>query len=83
MQLVKQSDLQNFNLFLKTSVFSILGATLIRSIEAWRECLNKDFVIDADLTDLSKAFDCVLHGLLITNLEAYRLGEKALSYIYL
>ena len=56
---------------------------LIRLIEEWREYLDKDFVVGAVITDLSKAFDCILHDLLIAKFEAYGLGEKALSYIFL
>ena len=53
-----------------------------RLIEEWREHLDKYFVIGAVLADLSKAFDCIPHDKLIAKLEAYSLGEKALSYIY-
>ena len=56
--------------------------TSIHLIEKWRESLDKDFVVGAVLTDLSKAFDCIPHDLLIAKLGAYSLGEKALSYIY-
>ena len=51
---------------------------LISLIEEWREYLDKDFVVGAVMTD----FDCILHDLLIAKLDAYDLGEKALSYIF-
>ena len=55
---------------------------LISLIEEWREYLDKKFVISTVFTDLSNAFDCVPHSLLIAKLKFYRLGGKALSYIY-
>ena len=48
----------------------------------WENILIKGFVVGAVLTDLSKAFDCIPHDLLIAKLEAYGLGEKALSFIF-
>ena len=55
---------------------------LLRLIEEWREYLDKDFVVGAVMTDLSKAFDCIPNDLLIAKLEAYGLGGKTLSYIF-
>ena len=55
---------------------------LISLIEEWREYLDKKFVISTVFTDLSNAFDCVPHSLLIAKLKFYALGGEALSYIY-
>ena len=56
---------------------------LIRLIEEWRSRLDNDYVVGAILMDLSKAFDCIPHDLLITKLAAYGLDEKSLVYIYI
>ena len=35
--------------------------------EKWRRCLDKKAKADVLLIDLSKAFDCLVHGLLIAD----------------
>ena len=55
---------------------------LIRMVEEWKENLDNNFIVGAVLTDLSKAFDCKLHDLLIAKLSAYGLNSDSLCYIY-
>ena len=55
---------------------------LIRLLEEWREKLDKSFVVGAVLMDLSKAFDCIPHGLIIAKLAAYGIERKTLRLIY-
>ena len=54
---------------------------IIRLLEEWRKKLDDNFVVGAVLTDLSKAFDCIPHDLLIAKLAACGLSEEALIYI--
>ena len=55
---------------------------LIRMVEEWKENLDNNFIVGAVLTDLSKAFDCIPHNLLIAKLLAYGLNSDSLCYIY-
>ena len=55
---------------------------LIRLLEEWKKCLDNNYVVGGVLTDLSKAFDCVPHDLLIAKLEAYGINENLLAYLH-
>ena len=55
---------------------------MTRLVDEWREHLDKNFVVGAVLTDLSKAFDYIAHDLLIAKIAAYGFSDTALRYIY-
>ena len=55
---------------------------LISLIEKWKKSIDNGGAFGALITDLSKAFDCLSHELLIAKLEAYGFDEKSLKLIY-
>ena len=54
---------------------------LIRLIEEWKGYLDKNYYVGAVLLDLSKAFDCVPHDLIIAKMHAYGFNMDALKLI--
>ena len=61
--------------------FSVL-TTLLPMIEKGRESLDSGGNFEALLTDLSKAFDCFSHVLLISKFNAYGLDMPSLKLLH-
>ena len=83
--------LEAFKTFIDTFLSEYIAAyrehyssnhVLIRLIENWKKALDEKFFVGAVLMDLSKAFDCIPHDLLIAKLHAYRFSEKTVTFIY-
>ena len=60
-----------------------LTSHVIRShmIEDWKKSLDKNEYLAAILMDLSKAFGCLPHDLLLMKLKAYGLSQSALEML--
>ena len=55
---------------------------LLPMTDKWRKSLDTGGVFRALLADLSKAFDCLPHELLITKLHAYRVEIPSLKLLH-
>ena len=53
---------------------------LLRLLEEWREHLDNNKIVGGILMDLSKAFDCVPHDLLLAKLAAYGIDDGLILY---
>ena len=85
----REPYMNNFHIILKIFFIllylhldQVLAATLLKIVEDWKKAIDCNQYTAAVLMDLSKAFDCLPHDLLILKLEAYGLSKSALDLMY-
>ena len=54
---------------------------LLNLLKNWQKCLDKSGVVGTVLMDLSKAYDCLPHDLLLAKLSAYGFDSSAITLI--
>ena len=55
---------------------------LLRLIKNWKKSLDNKNSEGTAVMDLSKAFNCIPHDLLVAKLHAYGLTEDAVTFVY-
>jgi hypothetical protein len=55
---------------------------LLRLVEDWKQALENNKYVAAMLMDLSKAFDCLPHQLIIAKLKTYGMKEEGCAFIW-
>ena len=55
---------------------------LFRLLQKWQKELDSSGIVGTILMDLSKAYDCLPHDLVIAKLEAYGLDTNSLRFIF-
>jgi hypothetical protein len=59
----------------------VLNFSETSHVEDWREALVKNYYIASVLMDLSKAFDCLPHAILLDKLAAYGVSDHSVSLL--
>ena len=54
---------------------------LFRLIQSWQKELDESGFVGTILMDLSKAYDCLPHDLMVAKLEAYGISKESLQLI--
>ena len=55
--------------------------TLLRLLQKWQNELDKSGFVGSIFMDLSKAYDCLLHGHMIAKSEAYDISKSGLNLL--
>ena len=55
--------------------------TLLLLVEDWKQALDNNMYVGAIFTDLSKAFDCIPHDLLLAKLQAYGVSKHSCNLL--